>query len=174
MFIESRNFMKKLIVALLCAAPVLQAKKVIDGVEKTVVYVDMVADMFHLGHINMLKRAQAMGDYLVVGLMSDEDTASYKRRPICTLQERTAVIAACRYVDKVIPASPLQLTRAFIEQEGIDMVLHGDDMSEETLRFFYAVPMEMGILKTLPYTQGISTSDIIRRVTMRAAEFKSN
>lgn len=166
--------MKRFIYALLVAASVLDAKIVIDGVEKTVVYVDMVADMFHAGHVNMLKRAHEAGDYLVVGLMSDEDTASYKRKPICTLAERAKVVEACKYVDKVIPGSPLRITDELIDNEGIDIVLHGDDMNEETLKQFYSVAMNRGILKTLPYTPGISTSDIIGRIIARSSEFKKN
>lgn len=165
--------MKRLFFASIFAVLAAHGTIIVDGVHKRVVYVDMVADMFHNGHVQMLKRAREYGDYLIVGLMSDADTASYKRTPICTLAERLAVIEACRFVDRVIPASPLRLTHEFIIQNGIDVVLHGDDMSEETLRTFYAVPMELGILKTLPYTPGISTSDIIRRILARAEEFRS-
>lgn len=153
----------------------LYSKIIINGQEKTVVYVDMVADLFHEGHVNMLKRAKhdiCPDCHLLVGLMSDADTASYKRLPILTLKERTAVVEACKYVDKVIPGSPLSLTQEFIEQHGIDIVLHGDDMSEETLALYYRVPMQMGILRTIAYTAGISTSDIIRRIVARADEFK--
>lgn len=164
--------MKNLVLALLLSAPMLQASITVDGVEKTVVYVDMVGDLFHAGHVNMLKRAKDMGDYLIVGLMSDKDVESYKRLPICTLQERTKVVEACKYVDKVIPGAPLCLTAELIEQEQIDFVLHGDDMNEETLKRFYSVPMEKGMLRVLPYTQGVSTSDIIRRIVARVDEFK--
>lgn len=145
-------------------------KIVVDGQEKTVVYVDMVADLFHSGHVNMLKNAKKFGDILIVGLMSDEDTASYKRVPILTLEERFAVVSSCKYVDKVIPGSPLKLTSDFISEHGIDIVVHGNDMSTETLAIYYSVPMKMGILRVLPYTEGISTSDIIRRILSRFAD----
>lgn len=167
-----KNCMKKIVSIVIFALLPVNATIIENGIEKKVVYVDMVADLFHQGHINMLKRAKEQGDYLVVGLMSDEDTACYKRRPICTLEERAAVVAACKYVDKVIPASPLRLTYEFIMHEHIDLVLHGDDMNQETLQLYYAIPMKMGILKTFPYTHGISTSDIIRRIIARTSELQ--
>lgn len=62
------------------------------------VYVDMVGDLFHAGHVSLLREAPGHGDRLVVGVHSDDTAASYKRRPIMTLDERVAVIEACRYV----------------------------------------------------------------------------
>ena len=46
------------------------------------VYADMVADLFHHGHLEFLKKASAMGDYLIIGIMSDYDAANVKRQPI--------------------------------------------------------------------------------------------
>ncbi len=56
----------------------------------TRVYVDMVGDLFHAGHVAFLREARSHGDWLVVGVLSDETAASYKRRPIMTLAERVA------------------------------------------------------------------------------------
>lgn len=72
-----------------------------------IVYADMVGDLFHLGHIKLLQRVKALGNILIVGVNKDKDVESYKRTPTLTLEERTQVIQACRYVDKVIsPATP--------------------------------------------------------------------
>jgi len=147
------------------------AKKIINGIEKTIVYVGMVGDMFHAGHINILKNARTLGDYLIVGITSDEDAQSYKRTPILNFEERKAVIQACKYVDE-ITLDPLQMSKEFIKTHDIDIVIHGNDMNEKTLKNFYQVPMEMGILKMLPYTKEISTTDIIRRIIARKKEFK--
>ncbi|MEM7532751.1 MAG: adenylyltransferase/cytidyltransferase family protein [Chloroflexota bacterium] len=127
------------------------------------VYVDMVADLFHYGHVEFLKKARAMGDYLIVGISADEDLISYKRKPILSTEERAAVVGACRYVDEVLPNAPFRITRSVIEEYKIDLVVHGDDFSTETLEYFYHVPLEMGIFCTVPYTQSISTTEIIRR-----------
>lgn len=156
---------------LLFGTLVLQATRIVNGEEKTVVFVGMVGDMFHAGHVNILQKAKSLGDYLIVGVTSDEDAQSYKRVPIMRYKERVKVVASCVYVDEIVP-EPLHMSQEFIDEYGIDLVVHGDDMNEETLKFFYEVPMNIGILKVLPYTPGVSTSDIIKRILARAAEFQ--
>ena len=131
------------------------------------VYADMVADLFHYGHVEFLKKARALGDYLLVGIPADDVLVSYKRNPILTMEERVACVAACRYVDEVIANAPWTIDRAFIEKYDIHLVVHGDDFPWEKLEYYYKVPIEMGIFRTVPYTHGISTSEIIRRVKER-------
>ena len=128
------------------------------------VYVDAVADMMHPGHVAMFKSAKEQGDYLIVGIHSDEEVAAYKRWPVMTMQERIAVVEACRYVDEVIPNAPLRMDEAYLREHQIDLVIHGDDLSWEKCQDWYAAPIRLGIFKTIPYTQGISTTDIIQRV----------
>lgn len=130
----------------------------------TRVYADMVADLFHHGHVEFLRRARELGDELVVGIHSDEDVRSYKRPPVMTMEERVAVVRGCRYVDEVIPNAPLRVTRDWIERHGIDLVVHGDDFDRDRLRKMYAEPDDMGILRTVPYTPGISTSELRERL----------
>ncbi|MCH8186566.1 MAG: adenylyltransferase/cytidyltransferase family protein [Chloroflexi bacterium] len=127
------------------------------------VYADMVADLFHYGHMRFLKKARAIGDYLLVGIHADDVLVSYKRRPILTMEERVASVAECRYVDEALPNAPLMVDRAWIEKYNIDLVVHGDDFSQEQQEYYYKVPIEMGIFRTVAYTQGISTTEIIRR-----------
>ena len=59
---------------------------------KEIVYVDMVGDLFHYGHVNMLRNAKNQGDILYVGVHNDLDVKSYKRTPIMTMEERIKVI----------------------------------------------------------------------------------
>ena len=127
------------------------------------VYVDMVADLFHYGHVEFLKKAHALGDYLLVGICSDEDVQTNKWKCILTMEERAASVAGCRYVDEVVPDTPWIIDRAWIEKHKIDLVVHGDDFSQEQLESIYHVPISMGIFRTVPYTPGISTTEIIRR-----------
>ncbi len=127
------------------------------------VYADMVADLFHYGHVSFLKEARALGDYLIVGVAGDEDATAGKRPPILTVEERTAVVAACRYVDEAIPNAPWKLDADWIAKHNIDLVVHGDDFSEQDLDYFYSVPIAMGIFRAISYTRGISTTDIILR-----------
>lgn len=135
----------------------------------TRVYVDMVADLFHYGHVAFLKKARALGDYLLAAICADDDLVSYKRRPVLTMDERVACVAGCRYVDEVIPNAPAMIDRDWIEKHDIHLVVHGNDFSKEQLESYYKVPLEMGILRTVPYTKGISTSEIILRIKERFA-----
>ena len=132
------------------------------------VYVDMVADLFHYGHVNFLRQARKHGDYLLVGVHADETVMSYKRRPIFSMEERVASVEGCRYVDEVIPNAPLTIDRAWIERHDIDLILHGDDFSSEMEELYYKTPIEMGIYRSVGYTPEISTTKIIARI--RAAE----
>ena len=70
------------------------------------VYVDPVADLFHYGHMEFLRKARALGDYLLVGIYADDVLESYKRKPILTIEERIASVTTCRYVDEVLPNAP--------------------------------------------------------------------
>jgi len=117
------------------------------------VYADMVADLFHYGHVEFLRQVSALGDYVLVGINADAVVAAHKRRPIEMMAERVAAVAACRYVNEVIPDAPWILDRTWIEKYGIDLVVHGDDYSDEQQRFFYKVPIEMGIFRTVAYTK---------------------
>ncbi len=133
----------------------------------TRVYVDMVGDLFHSGHVEFLRQAATFGDNLVVGVHSDADSAAYKRRPILTMSERVQVIASCRYVDEVLPDAPLSVDEEWLDRHHIDLVVHGDDFDPTALDRMYRVPMERGIFRTVPYSPGISTSEILERVIRR-------
>ena len=131
------------------------------------VYVDVVGDLPHMGHIEFYRQAKEFGDYLIVGVLSDEDVASYKRVPILTLEERAAVIEALKIVDEVILAPPLSTTEQWLKEHQIDIVVHGDDANQKMLEEQYSAPIEMGIFRTVPYTQGISTTEILKRIQER-------
>ncbi|MQG21126.1 MAG: adenylyltransferase/cytidyltransferase family protein [SAR202 cluster bacterium] len=128
------------------------------------VYVDMVADLFHYGHVGFLEKASTLGDYLIVGVHSDETVNSYKRKPVMRMDERIAVVQGCRFVDEVVPNAPLVVNRDWISKYQIDLVVHGDDFDSEMHHRLYGDPIEMGIFRTVPYTPGVSTTDIIERL----------
>lgn len=133
------------------------------------VYVDMVGDLFHAGHVALLREARRHGDWLVVGVLSDDTAASYKRRPIMTLAERVAVIESCRYVDEVIADAPFRVTRAFLDEHAITTVVHGDDLSREGAESIYGPAVAAGSLVYVRRNGGISTTQIIQRVLDAAA-----
>ncbi len=134
----------------------------------TRVYADMVGDLFHCGHVQFLERASALGDTLVIGIHSDETVTEYKRAPVMTMAERIQVVAACRFVDEVIPDAPLVVTREWIDLHELDLVVHGDDLDDETLGTMYGIPRDLGILELVPYANGISTTEIMERVRRRS------
>ena len=100
----------------------------------------------------------------IIGIHSDETVQNYKRSPIMTMEERISVVASCRYVDEVIPDAPLIIDLKWIKKHNIHLVVHGDDFSEDLLQLCYKIPIEMGIFKKVPYTPGISTTDITNRL----------
>lgn len=151
----------KLLLILLLTTPLLG--------KPTRVYVDVVGDLFHAGHVQFFKKAKEHGDILIVGIHGDEACTSYKRQPILTLEERATAIKACCYVDEVILDSPIGLTEEWIKKHNIDLVIHGDDFTEEKKNAQYAVPIRLGIFRTVPYTTGISTTDIISRIQSRTS-----
>ena len=90
------------------------------------VYVGLSADILHKGHINILKIAKKYGD-VIVGLLTDEAIASYKKNiPYLNYEKRKVVLANTKYVKKVIP----QKTLDYVENLNLvkpDYVVHGDD-----------------------------------------------
>src|SRR5579862_374406 len=128
------------------------------------IYASMVADLFHYGHVNFLKQAHALGTHVIVGLISDDIAAAYKRKPILSQEERAKVMAGCKYVNEIILDAPLTPTKEFLELHNIDFVIHGDDFTEEKLYTYFADPMALNIMRITSYTKGISTSDIIERI----------
>lgn len=128
------------------------------------VYVDMVGDLFHAGHVELLRAARERGVHLIVGVLSDETAGSYKRRPIMTLDERVAVVAACRYVDEVVPDAPFQPDEQFLTKHDIALVVHGDDLTPEGAASVYGAAVAAGRLAYVPRTSGISTTELIQRV----------
>jgi len=127
------------------------------------VYADMVSDLFHIGHINFLKQAKILGNYLIVGIHSDKSVASYKRPPIVNESQRYEIVRNCKLVNEVIQDAPLILTKEFIIKHKIDIVVHGSD-ENSAFEEQHRVPLELGIMRYVNYTTGISTTDIINKI----------
>ena len=136
----------------------------------------MVGDLWHAGHASFCERVRLLGATLggevtlVVGITNDEEAGPYKRKPILSNDERCASARACKFVDEVIPRAPLVTSAEFMQQHHIDYVVHGDDYTVDQVRKYYAAAIDTGRYKTVPYTPGISTSDLIRRCAKRAKE----
>lgn len=134
------------------------------------VFVDGVYDLCHIGHKKAMEYALRFGNRLVVGVLSDEDCVGYKRRPIMTTEERCREVMSCRFVSEVIPGSPVDgLTEEFLRKHNIHVVVCGAEYDKPDDKY-YAVPRRMGILKTSPRTDGMSTSTLISRIQEANAE----
>lgn len=136
----------------------------IQSGKKKRIYANMVADLFHYGHVNFLRQASLLGDELVVGIVHDDLLASYKRTPIIPQHQRAEVVGACKYVSEVIEGSPLVIDEAFMKEHDIDIVVHGDDFTEDKMKHFFPYAYENNSIVLLPYTSSVSTTAIIERI----------
>lgn len=123
--------------------------------DRVVGYTQGTFDMFHIGHLNLLKNAKKQCDYLVVGVNSDELVKAYKNKDVIVpLQERMAIVEAIRYVDEVIRTDTLDKVDAW-QRVKYQKLFIGDDWkgndrwkkTEEAIAPFGAV------VEYLPYTQ---------------------
>ena len=129
-------------------------------------YVDMVADLFHIGHANQLRRVRELGYTVVVGVHADDAVIkAYKSSPVMAMAERVAAVEACKYADEVIPDAPIVIDEEFLTRHRIDMVFHGHTEAEDHLyREMYATPMRLGKFMRTERTPGISTTMLIARI----------
>jgi glycerol-3-phosphate cytidylyltransferase len=113
-------------------------------------------DLFHIGHLNILKRAKSLGDYLVVGVSSDELTWRKKGvRPVFPLVERLALVAGTRYVDEVFVEESLEQKGLYIRRYRADTLVMGNDWAGKFDQF-----ASLCEVVYLPRTPVISSSDI--------------
>lgn len=123
-------------------------------------YTTGVFDMFHIGHLNILRRAKEQCEILIVGVSTDELTMAYKHKmPVIPFEERKAIVEAIRYVDKVVPQTSMDKMEAWKELR-FDAMFHGDDWKGTQLyncieEKFRQVGCD---LVFLPHTQGTSST----------------
>ncbi|HTO38091.1 MAG TPA: adenylyltransferase/cytidyltransferase family protein [Brumimicrobium sp.] len=132
------------------------------------VYVIGVFDLFHTGHVELLKRAKELGDKLIVAINSDEMVASYKRTPFLSEADRLAIVESTKYVDEAFIINEYD-NKEFIKKYKITKIVHGDDWEKgsymEQIRVTPEFLKENNCeLVLLPYTKGISTSELIKRI----------
>ena len=123
-------------------------------------YTTGVYDMFHIGHLNILRRAKEQCDYLVVGVSTDELVQSYKHKtPIIPFEERVEIVKAIRYVDEVVPQTSMDKLEAW-DKIHFDAMFHGDDWKGSNLyNEIEQKFQERGVhLVFLPHTDGTSST----------------
>ena len=123
-------------------------------------YTTGVFDMFHIGHLNVLKKAKEQCDYLIVGVSTDEVVQSYKHKtPIIPFKERIAIVRELKCVDKAVPQTSMNKMEAW-EQLRFDALFHGSDwkgsdMYNKMIEEFSAVGVDVVFL---PHTEGVSST----------------
>ncbi|MFJ8246292.1 glycerol-3-phosphate cytidylyltransferase [Peribacillus asahii] len=112
-------------------------------------------DLLHWGHINLLKRARELGDYLIVAISTDEFNALKDKKAYHSFENRKMILESIRYVDKVIPEDNWEQKKEDIIREGVDIFVMGDDWKGK-----FDELSEVCEVVYLPRTIGISTSQI--------------
>ena len=142
-----------------------------DG--KTIVFTPGTWDMFHVGHLNLIKSAKALGDILVVGIKTDEMVFKDKgHHPLMSYADRAAVLEACIYVDMIVPESKMDRDQ-LLEKIDADILAVGDDWWEKKVRGHEYMIKNNRRVVYLPYTVGRS-STILRKALHRFYEEQKN
>ena len=133
---------------------------------KRVVFTNGCFDLLHVGHVRYLKEARALGDILVVGLNSDSSVRRLKPgRPVIREAQRAEVLASLEMVDYVTlfhEDTPYELIKAL----GPDVLVKGGDWKREDIVGSDIVPETY----ILPFVEGISTTEIVRRILNSQSE----
>lgn len=118
-------------------------------------------DLIHPGHINILRRSKEMGDFLMVGLSTEEFNQIKKKEAFHNYETRKLILEAIRYVDKVIPEKTWEQKIDDIKKYNIDLFVMGDDWKGK----FDYLRSDCSVIY-LPRTYGVSTS-VIKRDLMK-------
>tara|TARA_B100000925_G_C22005152_1_gene473303 strand:+ start:1410 stop:3083 length:1674 start_codon:yes stop_codon:yes gene_type:complete len=139
--------------------------------KRLTLFSDGIFDLFHSGHLKHLKKIK---DYfktevhIIVGIINDNISLSYKRKPIFSENQRKNILEACVYVDEVIIMDNLFITEEFMYLNGIDYVFHAfsDDNDADKQSSFYQIPVKQNKFIKLDYNHGISTSQILNNINL--------
>ena len=143
------------------------AEPFIEPNRGTVGYVPGAWDMFHIGHLNILKRAREHCDYLIVGVVTDEAMlASKKKRPIIPFDERVQILESIAIVDQVVTDTSANKLKVW-QQVPFDVVFKGDDWrgtpkGDKLEHDMASVGVEVHYF---PYTPQTSSTELRRIIT---------
>ncbi len=142
---------------------------------KKIAYIGIVGDLFHYGHLQSIKFAKSIADYLICGVLTDNAVEKYRTKPIANLQERKAVISSLSYVDRVITQHSRDHTENLkkIHEEFPDaklILVHGADLNEipgsEYIRKIGGETIKH------PYYARLSTVKIVNQIVENQNKFK--
>ena len=129
-------------------------------------YTTGVFDMFHIGHLNILRGAKEQCEHLIVSVSTDENVQRYKNKiPVIPYEQRKAIVEAIRYVDEVVPQENMDKFEAW-QRLHFDALFHGSDwkgsaMYNEVEQKLASVGCE---IVYLPHTDGISSTILTDKV----------
>ncbi len=131
--------------------------------KKIIGYTSGVYDMFHIGHLNVIKNAKQRCDYLIVGVSTDDVVEKNKnKKPIIPFAERVAIVEALRYVDRVVPQERYDIEGKIetVLKYGITVMFVGSDW--KGTEKWNTIEKELSLIGCkvvyLPHTDGISSS----------------
>ena len=117
-------------------------------------------DVFHVGHLRILKRAKELGDYLIVGVSTDQLNFSKKKKyPVYTQEERREIIESISLVDEVFYEHSLEVKREYLLKYKADILVMGDDWEGKFDEF-----SDICKVVYLTRTPSISTTEVIEKI----------
>jgi rfaE bifunctional protein nucleotidyltransferase chain/domain len=144
------------------------ARTIVDGWKRKglkVVFTNGCFDILHLGHVDYLEKARALGDKLVLGLNTDNSVSRFKgpSRPIQDENSRAHILASLQFIDLVVffdEDTPLDLISTLLP----DVLVKGSDYLAENIVGSDVVKKNGGVVKTIEFVPGYSTSRIVEKI----------
>jgi glycerol-3-phosphate cytidylyltransferase len=132
----------------------------------TVVFTEGVFDLFHANHVAFLRQASTFGDRLLVGIFSDKAVEQYKHTPIMTQDERLSAVRTQACVDEAFIIDSMAeapVMKKLIAEHAISIVVYAGNSTPD----FYRPAEQAGIMRRIPYRDGISSTRLIERIIER-------
>jgi len=126
-------------------------------------------DLLHVGHINLLRRAKELGDYLIVVVSSDEFNAIKNKKAYYSFEDRKKILEAVKYVDEVLPEYTWEQKIDDVVNNNVDVFVMGDDW-----RGKFDFLKEYCEVVYLPRTEGISTTKIKEDLNLKGKKKEEN
>ena len=132
---------------------------------RKVVFTNGCFDLLHLGHVDYLEKARALGDKLILGLNTDDSVSRFKgpQRPIQDENSRAHVLASLQFIDMVVlfnEDTPLDLITTLVP----DVLVKGSDYLAENIVGADVVKKHGGVVKTIEFVPGYSTTRIVEKI----------
>jgi len=138
------------------------------------IFMDGAFDMMHYGHMNAFRLGRSLGTHLIVGVNSDDSIKQCKGAPLMNEKERMVMVKGCKFVDEVVPNCPYIMNEKYlnyiIKKYQVDYVIHGDDPCIVDGKDVYESAKKAGKYRSIPRTQGVSTTDIVGRMLLMSKD----